>query len=112
VRHVVQGPDVPAEDARLLGEDFRRASLPVLRGLARDVVRADFRPLLAGLPTPTLVLAGRHDRFVIPAAMERLTTLIPRAQVVLQDLGHGWTPEAIAEQQRLLAAFLDAPPAR
>ena len=75
-------------------------------------MRTDFRPLLATLPTPTLALAGRHDPFVYPAALQRLATLMARTRVVVQDLGHGWTAGAITEQRRLLAAFLDAPATR
>jgi pimeloyl-ACP methyl ester carboxylesterase len=106
--HVAQGPDVPAEDTRLLREDFRRASLPVLRGLARDVVRADFRPLLRTCLTPTLALIGERDPFVRTAAVEGLPRLMPHASAVVQrGLAHGWTPTAVAEQNRLLAEFLD-----
>jgi pimeloyl-ACP methyl ester carboxylesterase len=108
VRHLIEGPDMPAEDARLLREDFRRASLSVLRGLARDLVRADFRPLLRQCAVPTLALVSENDPFVYPAAVERLATLMPHATVVVQrGLAHGWTTEAIAEQRRLLARFLD-----
>jgi pimeloyl-ACP methyl ester carboxylesterase len=105
--HVAQGPEVPPEDARLLREDFRRASLPVLRGLARDVVRADFRALLRTCPTPTLALIGDRDPFVQPEAVEHLPRLMPRASAVVQrGLAHGWTPAAVAQQNQLLAEFL------
>jgi pimeloyl-ACP methyl ester carboxylesterase len=105
--HAVGGPNVPAEDVRLLREDFRRASLPVLRGLAGDVVRADFRPLLRRLATPVLAIVAENDPFIYPGAVERLTTLLPSARVVVQrEVGHGWTDAAIAEQCRLLAEFL------
>ena len=106
--HVVQGPDVPPEDTRLLREDFERASLPVLRGLARDVIRVDFRPLLHSCLTPTLALIGEHDPFVQPAAVERLPRLMPHATAIVQrGFGHGWTPTAVAQQNALLAEFLD-----
>jgi pimeloyl-ACP methyl ester carboxylesterase len=111
LRHVVEGPDVRPEDARLLREDFQRASLPVLRGLARGLARADFRPLLRVRATPTLVLVAANDPFVYAARVERLGTLMPRARVVVQrGLAHGWTADAIAEQNRLLAQFLDGEP--
>jgi pimeloyl-ACP methyl ester carboxylesterase len=110
VRHVVQGPDTPAADAQLLSEDFQRASLPVLRGLARDMVRHDFRPLLQTLDTPTLIVVAENDQFVYPAEIERLGSLMPRARVGVQrNVGHGWTADAIAEQNRWLAEFLDSP---
>lgn len=105
--HVAQGPDVSPEDSRLLREDFQRASVPVLRGLARDVIRADFRPFLHICPTPTLAVIGEHDPFVQPAAVERLSDLMPRATAIVQrSLGHGWTPAAIARQNALISDFL------
>lgn len=102
------GDGVSAEDARLVGDDFRRASLPVLRGLVRDMLRQDYRPLLRTVATPTLVMVGAHDPFVrLPAALA-LQRLMPAARVVVQsDLGHGWTTDAVAEQTRLLAELLD-----
>jgi pimeloyl-ACP methyl ester carboxylesterase len=108
LQHFVQGEGMPADDARLLREDFSRTSLPVLRGLARDLVRADFRPRLQACPTPTLVLVAEEDPFVYPAEVARLGELMPCATVVVQrNIGHGWTEAAIAEQNATLARFLD-----
>lgn len=111
VGRFIEGPGTPAEDAQALREDFRRASLSVLRGLLRDMVRADFRPLLRSLETPTLAIASQYDPFVYASEVERLAFLMPSVTVAVQpDLSHGWTPEAIVEQNRLLARFLDAIP--
>ncbi len=111
LEHVVQGPDAPEEDVRLLREDFQRASLPTLRGLARDVVRADFRPLLAACQAATLALVAEEDPFVYHTEVRRLERLMPRVTVVVQpDLGHGWTAAAIEEQNAHLGRFLDQPP--
>ena len=105
---VVQGPEVLPEDARLLREDFQRASVPVLRGLARDIVSADFRPILRACPTPTLAIVADSDPFVSATAVEELDALMPHATVAIQRaLGHGWTPEAVAEHRALLTRFLD-----
>jgi pimeloyl-ACP methyl ester carboxylesterase len=110
VRHVVEGPDAPEADVQLLSEDFQRASLPVLRGLARDMVGHDFRPLLQTLETTTLIVVAENDQFVFPAEIERLGSLMPRARVGVQhNVGHGWTADAIAEQNRWLAEFLESP---
>jgi pimeloyl-ACP methyl ester carboxylesterase len=107
--HMVEGPDVAPADAQLLREDFERASLPVLRGLARDIVRADYRPLLRGLATPTLVIVAAEDQFVFPRELEKLAWLMPHARVVVQaNIGHGWTADAVAEHHRLLVDFLGA----
>src|SRR5262249_13669759 len=111
LRRVVEGPDMPPDDARLLREDFQRASLPVLRGLARGLVRADFPALLRVRATPALVLVAATDPVVYAAKVERLGTLMPQARVVVrQGLAHGWTADAVAEQNRLLAQFLDGEP--
>ena len=108
VGHFIEGPEISAQEAADLREDFRRASLPVLRGLLRDALRADFRPMLAQLPIPTLALISQRDPFVDASEVERLGILMPRATVVVQpDIAHGWTPEAIAEQNRQIGHFLD-----
>ncbi len=110
LQQMVEGPDVAPAEAQVLREDFERASLPVLRGLARDIVRADFRPLLRHLATPTLAIVAAADQFVFPREVEKLAALMPHARVVVQaNLGHGWTADAVAEHHRLLAAFLDSP---
>ncbi|MPZ15332.1 MAG: alpha/beta fold hydrolase [Chloroflexi bacterium] len=107
VRTLVAGPDMSDEDLHELREDFSRASLRVLRGLAVDAVRADFRPLLSEVQAPTLVLAGDGDPFVEVARLRQLETIMPRATVVVQpEAGHGWTQDTVAEHQRLLAQFL------
>lgn len=108
VMRALEGPNVPSEDARLLREDFDRASLEVLRWLARDVIRVDFRPLLSALPAPTLVIVSEHDPFVYASEMQRLGALMPNAQVLVQGrLMHGWTEDAIVQQREILAHFLD-----
>jgi magnesium chelatase accessory protein len=110
LRRLVASPDAPAATAELAA-DLRRASLSVLRGLARDAVRADFRPLLRACPTPTLAIVAEHDPFVRADAVLALAALMPCAEVLVQrGVGHGWTAAAIEEQQRALARFLDAHP--
>lgn len=105
---LVPSSDAPPADAALLREDLRRVALPVLRALARDLVRADFRPLLRALPVPTLALVAERDPFVDPAAVLALTDLMPDAEVVVQrGSGHGWSDAAINEQNRVLGRFLD-----
>lgn len=108
VRHFTEGPGMAPDEARALREDVHRASVAVLGGLVRDMVGADFRPLLRTLPAPTLAIVSQRDPFVYAAEVERLPALMPRATVVVQpDLAHGWSPDAIAEQNRVLARFLD-----
>jgi pimeloyl-ACP methyl ester carboxylesterase len=110
LQHLVEGPDVAPEEAQVLREDFERASLSVLRGLARDIVRTDFRPLLRGVATPTLAIVAAEDQFVFPREVEKLAALMPHARVVVQpNIGHGWTADAVAEHHRLLAEFLGPP---
>jgi pimeloyl-ACP methyl ester carboxylesterase len=111
LRRLVEGPDVSSEDARILREDFQRTSIPVLRGLLVDLVRADFRPLLRTQTVPALIIAAENDPFVYASEMRRLASLMPRARLAMQSaLGHGWTAESVAEQRRWLADFLDAAP--
>ena len=104
-------PDVSPDEARTLREDYQHASLPVLRGLALDMVRADFRSVLRTQRAPTLIMAAENDPFVDLRELRRLAELMPRARVAVQPaLAHGWTAEAVAEQRRWLADFLEARP--
>lgn len=108
VMRALEGPNVPPEDARLLREDFDRTSLEVLRWLAGDAIRGDFRPLLSALPIPTLAIVSERDPFVYASEMQRLRDLMPNAQVLVQGgLMHGWTEDAIVQQRDALAHFLD-----
>jgi magnesium chelatase accessory protein len=111
IHRLVEGPDVSPDEARTLREDYQHASLPVLRGLALDMVRADFRSVLRTQRAPTLIMAAENDPFVDLRELRRLAELMPRARVAVQPaLAHGWTAEAVAEQRRWLADFLDTPP--
>jgi pimeloyl-ACP methyl ester carboxylesterase len=108
VHALVEGPDIRPEDARILREDFERANVSVLRGISLDMVSTDFRAVLRAQSTPTLLIVGENDPFVDPLEVQKLGALMPNAQVVVQSgLAHGWTSDAIANQRRWLAAFLD-----
>jgi pimeloyl-ACP methyl ester carboxylesterase len=108
VRSFVRAPGTPPEETTALQEDFRRASLPVLRGLTADAMRADFRPLLHEIRAPTLAIVSEHDPFVYPAEIERLSTLMRDVRVVVQkEIAHGWTAAAVAQQNEIIAGFLD-----
>ena len=110
VHRLIAAPHAVDQEIRMLMEDVQRASLAVLRGLARDMVRVDFRPLLRGLGVPTLALVGEHDPFVRAAEVSRLSSIMQNATVVVQrQVAHGWTESAIREQNALLAEFLARP---
>jgi pimeloyl-ACP methyl ester carboxylesterase len=107
VRRLTAAPDGADHAVRSLIEDVDRASLRVFRGLARDMVRVDFRPILRTLDLPTLALVAEHDPFVYATEVSRLGRWMGNAQVVVQrDVAHGWTARAIEEQNQLLAEFL------
>lgn len=108
VRSFVQAPGMPSEETAALQQDFHRASLQVVRGLLADAVRADFRPLLREIRAPALALVSEHDPFVYSAEVERLRTLMPNALVVVQrQIAHGWTADAVSQQNDVIASFLD-----
>jgi pimeloyl-ACP methyl ester carboxylesterase len=71
VRKVVGGPDVSAEDADILEEDFRRTNLWVLRGIVMDMLSCDFREVLRAQTTPTLIIVGDNDPLVDPREVAR-----------------------------------------
>ena len=57
--------------------------------LMDDLEGLDLRPRLARLDTPTLIIAGRHDRRIPLAYHEKLAALLPHASLeVFEDSGH------------------------
>jgi proline-specific peptidase len=58
---------------------------------------------------PVLVLAGRYDRTCVPAAAERIATLIPRSQLhVFEGSGHMAFAEQEGDYVHVVRQFLDA----
>jgi pimeloyl-ACP methyl ester carboxylesterase len=107
VRRLTAAPSADDHVIRSLLEDVDRASLRVLRGLASDMVRSDFRPLLGRMHAPTLAIVAEHDPFVYATEIMQLSTRFENVQVVVQrDVAHGWTANAIEQQNALLADFL------
>jgi pimeloyl-ACP methyl ester carboxylesterase len=63
------------------------------------------REALAGLPVPTLILAGRRDQMTGFKPGEELATQIPGATLVALDAGHSMMSEAPREVLAALRAF-------
>jgi pimeloyl-ACP methyl ester carboxylesterase len=69
--------------------------------------RADFRPTLAAIACPTLILCGRQDAITLLSFHEEMATGIKGARlVVLEDCGHLSTLEKPAEVNAALSAWL------
>lgn len=74
--------------------------------LLAEVARADFRPHLARIAAPTLVLCGSRDRANLPAA-RALATGIPGARLhVIDGGGHELNTSRPAEFNTALVPFL------
>jgi 3-oxoadipate enol-lactonase len=72
----------------------------------RILVDQDLRPELARVACPTLVLAGRHDPFGTPEAIDAGTSALPQRSFATLDGGHFMSiqsPRVVAEA---LVAFL------
>jgi 3-oxoadipate enol-lactonase len=67
---------------------------------------ADQRSEIAGIRTPTLVIAGRHDPATPAADGRALAASIPGAQYVELDASHLSNVEAAAPFTTALSAFL------
>lgn len=89
--------------ARLVAPDgtSKRRILAVLG----EVARVDFRPHLARVDAPTLVLCGSSDRANLPGA-RALAAGIPEARLRIVDGGHELNTEKPDEFAAELAAFL------
>jgi pimeloyl-ACP methyl ester carboxylesterase len=71
--------------------------------------RLDSTSLLSEIRVPTLVIAGRDDRLVSPAASKKMAEAIPGAQFALiPDAGHLAPLEQPVATSRVIAEFLEA----
>ncbi len=71
--------------------------------------RPDSTPLLAEIGVPTLVIAGREDQLISPAASKTMAEAIPGAQFTLIPHGGHLTPlEQPVATSRVIAEFLEA----
>lgn len=71
--------------------------------------RVDSRPLLEQIKVPTLVIAGRDDQLIPPAASRDLADAIPGAQVTLiPQAGHLAPLEQPVQTSRVIGEFLDS----
>ncbi|GIW52924.1 MAG: hypothetical protein KatS3mg081_2279 [Gemmatimonadales bacterium] len=71
--------------------------------------RPDSTPLLGEIGVPTLVIAGRDDQLIPPAASKNMAEAIPGAQFTLiPDAGHLVPLEQPVATSRVIAEFLEA----
>lgn len=71
--------------------------------------RPDSTPLLPTIDLPTLVIAGRDDQLIAPAASRKLADAVPGAQFTLiPDAGHLCPLEQPVATSRVIAEFLEA----
>lgn len=86
------GSDHPQEELRSLRAGLFERGEPAAAVLADGLQLlqdADLRPALAGLPVPSLWLAGRRDRVVDPRAMREAAARAPRAHFEqVEHAGH------------------------
>jgi 2-hydroxymuconate-semialdehyde hydrolase len=82
------------------------AMFPAPRQTGVDDLASDER-LIAAVPHKTLILHGREDRVIPPAASERLFSLIPQAELhMFGQCGHWTQIEHTARFNDLVAGFL------
>jgi len=84
------------------------ASIPpqVRADTFRAMREFDLRARLPGMRVPALVLAGAHDRLVVPEESRELAALLPKAHMEeLPDAGHALFLERAEEFNRLVGRF-------
>lgn len=82
-----------------------------LRQQTAIIARPDFRPLLAAIRCPTLVLCGRQDALTGLSFHEEMAAAIPVARLrVIEDCGHLSTLERPDEVNAALRKWLDSSP--
>lgn len=92
-------------------EAFERRRLPTVQGYYAQALAAtgwSSLPWLRNLRTPTLVMAGRHDRLVPPAIARLMASAIPNSSLHMVDGGHLFLLLRTAESASVIGHFLDA----
>jgi pimeloyl-ACP methyl ester carboxylesterase len=108
------------DDTRLTPERVDEYVAPLLRPGASAAVRSllasrdalGVPALVGGIRTPTLVLWGRHDRWIDVSQADRFVAAIPGSRrIVFEDCGHMPHEERPAQVAKLLREFFasDAP---
>jgi pimeloyl-ACP methyl ester carboxylesterase len=84
--HVTEKPDVAAHVTRMMLATPPQGAAAALRGRAQ---RPDYRPVLAAVRVPTLIMVGAEDVFTPVADAELIHELIPGSELVVVDrAGH------------------------
>lgn len=84
-------PDIPKPILDYIGEQ-RAKNKPLEEIIARDLAaEPDLEPQIQGLSTPSLIVWGKEDHIINPAAAEILHGLLPNSRVILVD-GAGHLP--------------------
>ena len=93
---------------RTIREMAERVGLPAYLRQQRAIMgRPDFRPLLAAIRCPTLVLCGRQDALTPLAFHQEIAAAIPAAELkVIEACGHLSTLERPTEVNAALRAWL------
>jgi proline iminopeptidase len=72
-----------------------------------DIAKLDFRTQLKNLKMPTLIIAGRYDRVVLPRFALQFKRYAPQAQfVIFEESGHSPFVEETAKMMELFREFL------
>lgn len=96
--------DVKAHVHRMMTATDPRGAAAALRGRAQ---RPDYRPLLAGLTVPALVVVGADDEFTPVSDAEAMHTALPDSTLhVIEHAAHMPNLERPAEFNKALADFL------
>jgi pimeloyl-ACP methyl ester carboxylesterase len=108
VRLAAELTHVPRRFLPTVARDFVRAGFSNVRRAAHSVVRADARPLLPSIESPTLVVWGSRDSLLLADGAAEIGEALPDARVqILQGAGHTpmWEQPDVFNQ--LTIAFLN-----
>ena len=94
-------------------EDFRAASsghrleeaTQYVRGYIQDSPKLE--PLISGIKTPTLIIAGKNDKIVPPANGQFLADRLPNNHYILLDAEHRVWEEASKEFNETIVSWFD-----
>jgi pimeloyl-ACP methyl ester carboxylesterase len=98
-----------AADAAWMVEEISRPPASVASAILFDQTLRDYRPALAAVDVPSLVVTGRHDKLVPVSAAELVASSMPRAElVVFDESGHCPFLDEPERFNDVLARFVEA----
>jgi pimeloyl-ACP methyl ester carboxylesterase len=107
-RFVIEEGEVDGDTANVNFDNQRRADPGAAREWLRDSVQHGDLEALLRMKVPTLVILAGHDQVIDVCGLQRRIAAHPQIKIFVDtQQGHGWNPEAVERQTRVMLDFFD-----